>query len=89
MPKRALNGFILYCQEERARVKEEFPELRGKGGAAKELAHRWSLIGPQEKVRFESQACEGRDRYLREKEQFRSNLGGASRQAGHPWPSFT
>ena len=76
MPKRALNGFLLYCQEERARVKEEVPELRGKGGASKELARRWSLIGPEEKVRFESQACEGRDRYLREKEQFRSKLGG-------------
>ena len=42
MPKRALNGFILYCQEERARVKEEFPEQGwgGKGGITKELARR-------------------------------------------------
>ena len=83
MPKRALNGFLLYCQEERARVKEEVPELRGKGGASKELARRWSLIGPEEKVRFESQACEGRERYLSEKEQLSSKLGGAvGRQEG-------
>ena len=43
MPKRALNGFILYCQEERARVKVEFPEQGkggGKGGVTKELARR-------------------------------------------------
>ena len=41
LPKRALTGFVLFCQEKRVKVKEEFPELRGKGGVIKELAHRW------------------------------------------------
>ena len=51
-PKKPLSAYFLYSQEERLRVKEEFPDY-SITEIAKELGRRWATLDPSMKQSYE------------------------------------
>ncbi|KAL4230797.1 High mobility group box 1 [Mactra antiquata] len=72
-PKRALSAFFVFCNEERPKVRKEYPGYTV-GDVAKELGKRWEQVTDRSK--FERLAAEDRSRY--EAEMARYRAGGAS-----------
>ncbi|ESN94090.1 hypothetical protein HELRODRAFT_87827 [Helobdella robusta] len=59
-PKRSLSGFFFFCNEERSKVKAQFPGY-GVGDIAKELGKRWEVCPNKQK--FEAMAAKDKLRY--------------------------
>lgn len=59
-PKKALSAFFLFCNDERPKVREEFPELKV-SDVAKELGKRWEQC--KNRSKYEGQAQTEKARY--------------------------
>jgi len=64
-PKRNLSPFFLFCNDERAKVKKEFPDM-SVGEIAKKLGEAWKNVSAAEKARYEKEAQKGKIRYTKE-----------------------
>lgn len=62
-PKRSLSAFFFFCNEERGKVKAQFPSY-GVGDIAKELGKRWETCPNRPK--FEAQSAKDKIRYEQE-----------------------
>ena len=65
MPKQPKTAYLLFCDGERERVKEERPDVRGKDIMG-ELAKRWKLIDPARKSSFEAEASRLHEEYKKD-----------------------
>lgn len=74
-PKRALSAFFLFCNEERPKVKKDFPSY-AIGDVAKELGKRWEKV--TDRTKFEKLAAEERKKYEAAMEQYRAGGGGGA-----------
>jgi structure-specific recognition protein 1 len=71
-PKGAKNAYIFFCQEHRATLKEEQPDLKGKE-VLSELGKIWNDIkekNPELLKKYQDMASEDKERYADEKENF-------------------
>jgi len=70
-PKGARTAYILFCQEERPKVKEEFPDKDSKD-VIRELAKRWNDVKEDEKLlnHYSSLAEADKKRAFKEKEEY-------------------
>ena len=74
-PKRSLSAFFFFCNEERGKVKAQFPSY-GVGDIAKELGKRWEVCPNRPK--FEQLAAKDKIRYEEEISAYRQ---GGSKKA--------
>lgn len=65
-PKRCLSAYMYFCQEHRAKVAAEHPEISF-GGMGKELGDRWKKLPACEKQKYQEKAAEDKQRYANEK----------------------
>lgn len=78
-PKAVCNAYMVFCRLERARVKQENPELPfGQIGA--KLGEVWRNMSADEKQPYEDRAGVDRERYRREMEQYTHGLKSEKRQ---------
>ena len=56
-PKRPLSAFFVYCQEQRAQLKTNFPDLKPKEISCK-LGEMWKELSDDEKSKYKSQPVE-------------------------------
>lgn len=75
-PKRYLSAFFFFCNEERPKVKAEFPG-HTVSETAKELGKRWETC--PNKSKFESMANKDKARYEQEMMAYRSGSGDAKK----------
>lgn len=68
-PKKWMSSFMFFCQDKRAAMREENPEMRVR---AKMLGEMWAKMEEKEKEKFEQMAKEDRERYEEEMKAFRS-----------------
>jgi hypothetical protein len=70
-PKGARNVYILYCMEERPKVKEEFPDMKNQDIVA-EMAKRWKNIQDDEEVLdyYRKLADDDKERAVKEKGEY-------------------
>ena len=61
-PKKPLSAYFLFSQEERLKVKEQFPDY-SITEVAKELGRRWATIDPAVKQSYEQRYQESRRQY--------------------------
>jgi len=61
-PKKPLSAYFLFSQDERLKVKAEFPDF-SITEVAKELGRRWASIDPAVKVQYEQRYQESRKQY--------------------------
>ena len=64
--KKNKSAYIFFCDEERARIKEENPEMPAKE-VMKELGRRWKALDSDEVDKFKQMAEEDKERYQEEK----------------------
>jgi len=69
-PKRPRSGYILFCNDKRGELKET-TELSSKE-IISELGRQWREIKPKQKEHYMELAATDKERYLREKEEFKS-----------------
>merc|ERR1719367_2755132 len=69
-PKKPLSAYFLFSQEERLKVKAEFPDY-SITEVAKELGRRWADMAPEVKQRYQQMAEEGRQKYDQEMAAYR------------------
>lgn len=70
-PKAASNAYMIFCKENRPKLKEEHPELPfGRLGA--KLGEVWRALSPEEKKPYEDRAADDRERYRKEMESYAS-----------------
>ncbi|ESN95018.1 hypothetical protein HELRODRAFT_157726 [Helobdella robusta] len=77
-PKRALSAFFCFSNEERAKVKAEFPSL-SIGEVAKELGKRWEVC--KNKDKYEAMAAKDKERYEKEKASYNGGSGASASAA--------
>ncbi|NBO22178.1 hypothetical protein EBU94_02395 [bacterium] len=65
--KKNKSAYIFFCQQERTRIKEENPEMKGTE-IMSELGKRWKELGDEEKKVFQEQADGDKERYLQQKQ---------------------
>ena len=70
-PKGARNAYILYCMEERPKIKEEFPEMKNQD-VVKEMAKRWNKIQDDEEALeyYRKLAVDDKERAAKEKGEY-------------------
>jgi len=73
-PKRPRSAYILFCKDEREKVKEEFPglsqpEIMSKMGA------RWKTVTPKRKKKYEKMSQKDKERYGEEKKAYAKPKG--------------
>ena len=61
-PKKPLSAYFLFSQDERLKVKQEFPDY-SITEVAKELGRRWASIDPALKAQYEQRYQESRKQY--------------------------
>jgi len=64
-PKRPLSSYMYFCKEERDRIKEDYPDMKGPD-VTKELGVRWKKLSDDDKVPFEELANVDKERYRSE-----------------------
>lgn len=75
-PKRALSAYMLFCNDKRAEVKEENPNIENKE-IMKVLAERWKELSGEDKKEFDEKANEEKERYKKAMEKYKQSGGGA------------
>ena len=70
-PKGARNAYILYCMEERPKIKEKFPEMKNQD-VVKEMAKRWNKIQDDEEALeyYRKLADDDKERAAKEKGEY-------------------
>jgi len=68
-PKRPLCGFMYFSGEERAKVRQEFPNF-AVGQIGKELGRRWAEASPETRARFNAMATDDKLRFVKEKAEY-------------------
>ena len=70
-PKGARTGYILYCMEERPKIKEEFPEMKNQD-IVKEMAKRWKKLQDDEEALeyYRKLAEQDKERAVKEKGEY-------------------
>ncbi|XP_014674718.1 PREDICTED: high mobility group protein DSP1-like [Priapulus caudatus] len=74
-PKRCMSAFFWFSQDVRPSIMKEHPQLRV-GDVAKILSKQWAVIPPETKSKYEAIASRDRQRYVTEKNTYKSR--GAS-----------
>jgi hypothetical protein len=66
-PKRALTAYIFFAQDERPRVRTEFPDASF-ADVARILGERWNAISAEERRPYERKCAEDKSRFFEEKQ---------------------
>ncbi|VDL48562.1 unnamed protein product [Hymenolepis diminuta] len=74
-PKKPMSAFFLFCQDERAKVREAHPDW-SVGQCAKELASRWEQC--KNKSKYETQATQEKAKYQKAMEKYNAKKGDSS-----------
>ena len=88
-PRQASNAYMIFCKEERSRVKLQRPDLPfGKIGA--QLGQIWRRMSLSQKAPYESKAQADRERFRRETDEYyrrklRPAAAGAASQRRKSW----
>jgi hypothetical protein len=72
-PKKPLSAYFLFSQDERLKVKAEYPDY-SITEVAKELGRRWASAGPELKGKYEALAEKDRARYGNAKREYQISL---------------
>lgn len=84
-PKRASNAYMVFCKDNRSRLKETRPDLQfGRIGAT--LGDMWRNMSPEEKKPYEDKAANDRERYKKEMVGYQSESMIRAKQAGQNPP---
>mmetsp|Transcript_4394 Transcript_4394/g.6671 ORF Transcript_4394/g.6671 Transcript_4394/m.6671 type:complete len:148 (-) Transcript_4394:50-493(-) len=68
-PRQASNAYMIFCKEQRSRVKKQRPDLAfGKIGA--QLGLMWRSMSPEEREPYETKASKDRERFRRESDEY-------------------
>ncbi len=73
-PTRNKSAYLFFCQANRPEVKEANPSFKATEVMA-ELIRMWKELPDEEKVEFEEQAAEDKERYLQEKTEWEEKTG--------------
>jgi hypothetical protein len=73
-PTRGKSAYLFFCQANRAEVKEANPSFKATEVMA-ELGRMWKELPDEEKVEFEEQAAEAKEKYLQEKTEWEEKTG--------------
>lgn len=71
-PKRAVSAYIHFCNERRAQLARENPEMKGKA-AMTELGRLWRELTEEEKQPYQRKYEEEKERYDQEVEEVKAN----------------
>jgi hypothetical protein len=71
-PKRPPNGYFLFSQDHREKVKSENPELKGKDIVIK-LGKMWDHADEKTKQKYENKALELKNKYYRDMVEYKKN----------------
>lgn len=73
-PKRNKGSFVLFAEEERPKIKAEFPDIKFTDMGVI-LGERWRALTPQQKVKFEALANEDKIRFATAMDEYNRNHG--------------
>jgi hypothetical protein len=73
-PTRGKSAYLFFCQANRAEVKEANPSFKATEIMA-ELGRMWKELSDEDKVEFEEQAAEAKEKYLQEKCEWEEKTG--------------
>lgn len=73
-PTRGKSAYLFFCQANRAEVKEANPSFKATE-IMTELGRMWKELPDDEKVEFEEQAAEAKEKYLQEKTEWEEKTG--------------
>jgi hypothetical protein len=73
-PKAAVNSFILFCRDNRDKIKEKNPEMKAID-ITKKLAEMWKDLEDEEKKEYQEKSKEDKERYVRELEDYEPKEG--------------
>ena len=73
-PTRGKSAYLFFCQANRPEVKEANPSFKATELMA-ELGRMWKELPDEEKVEFEEQAAEAKEKYLQEKTEWEEKTG--------------
>lgn len=72
-PKRPMTGYMLFSNDNRAKVKEKHPNVKGAAQVAKILGEMWSKAGDSVKKSYQSKYEAAKKKYDKEMEQFKKD----------------
>ncbi|KAL6047482.1 Non-histone chromosomal protein 6 [Balamuthia mandrillaris] len=78
-PKRCLSAYTIYVTDNRARLKQEHPDLSF-GDLSRELARQWKELDPTEKAQYEAKASKDKERYASEMEAYKQKKAEESEE---------
>jgi len=73
-PTRGKSAYLFFCQANRAEVKEANPSFKATE-VVSELGRMWKELPDEEKIEFEEQAAEAKEKYLQEKTEWEEKTG--------------
>ncbi|GMH80298.1 hypothetical protein TL16_g08490, partial [Triparma laevis f. inornata] len=68
-PKRAQTSFLIFSNANRAKIKEENPDIAF-GAVATKLSEMWKACTEDDKIPYEEKAAEDKARYQKEMESY-------------------
>jgi hypothetical protein len=68
-PKKPKTGYMFFCSEQRAQVKEDNPDMTNPD-ITRELARQWKALADEEKEQYQNQAKGDKQRFLEEMENY-------------------
>lgn len=72
-PKKALSAYFIFQNENRARVREDNPDIGGQAQLVGKLAEMWRAMSDEEKAPYVEKAEDGKREYERELQELREN----------------
>eukprot|EP01059_Diplonema_ambulator_P016670 TRINITY_DN2838_c0_g2_i1.p1 TRINITY_DN2838_c0_g2~~TRINITY_DN2838_c0_g2_i1.p1 ORF type:complete len:218 (+),score=129.05 TRINITY_DN2838_c0_g2_i1:62-655(+) len=82
-PKKPLSGYMLFCQDEREKVKKENSDLKAKE-ILTELGKRWGELGDDEKEEYNEKSKEAKEQYKKDYAEYIANKDSDEEESEEP-----